>query len=112
MKTDMYTKVLLTIIAFCMLVIVFREVDLIPKAHAASPLDGLRPGVQYGLVPLNADGSIDVNIKSHSSPLPVSVTDNIDVNIVGIRTMDELDVNIDEVGDFAINGSLPVTVVK
>ena len=58
--------------------------------------------MNYGLVPLNADGSIDVNIKSNSSTM--------DVNIVDISTSDELDVNIDEVGGYSNYGIVPVEV--
>ena len=97
MKTDLYTKTVLTIIAFCLVVIVIKDADIMPKAHAATPNTALPLGVNYGLVPLNPDGSIDVNFP-----------DKIDVNIVGINTWDELDVNIDEVGGTTIRGYLPV----
>jgi hypothetical protein len=37
MKTDLYTKSVLTIIAACLLSIAFRDVPLVSTAHAQSP---------------------------------------------------------------------------
>jgi hypothetical protein len=34
MKTDMYTKVILTVIAVCLALIAFQKSSLIPEAHA------------------------------------------------------------------------------
>ena len=67
MKTDFYTKAVLTVIAICLTVIVIKEIDLIPSAYADTPNSNLNTYANYGLVPLNADGSIDVNIKSSST---------------------------------------------
>ena len=67
MKTDFYTKAVLTVIAICLTIIVIKEVDIMPKAYAGPAKTNLNPNVNYGLVPLNADGSIDVNIKSSST---------------------------------------------
>lgn len=91
MKTDFYTKVVLTIIAVCLTILTLQNIDIIPKAYAAGPNNNLNamPSKNYGLVPLNADGSIDINIKS-------------------INTTDELDVNIDEVGGSSVYRSIPV----
>ena len=102
MKTDYYTKAVLTVIAICLTIIVIKQVDLVPKAYAETPKSNLNTNINYGLVPLNADGSIDVSIKSNSSTM--------DVNIVDISTSDELDVNIDEVGGFSTFGTIPVKV--
>lgn len=33
-KTDLYTKIVLTVIAIFLGVIVFRNIDIVPKAHA------------------------------------------------------------------------------
>lgn len=93
MKADFYTKSVLTIIAVCLLVLVFRDLELIPKANASNSYRG------YGLVPLNEDGSITVKLSN---------METIDVNISRISTMDELDVNIDEVGGRSVMGSIPV----
>jgi hypothetical protein len=102
MKTDFYTKAVLTVIAFCLTVIVLKQVDIIPSTIAGTPKTNLNSNMNYGLVPLNADGSINVNIKSTSSTM--------DVNIVDISTSDELDVNIDEVGGYSTYGKVPVQV--
>ena len=90
MKTDFYTKTVLTVIALCLTIIVLKQVDIIPKAYAGSPETNLKPYMNYGLVPLNEDGSIDVKIISGS---------------------DKINVNIEEVGGFWVGGStLPVSV--
>lgn len=68
MKTDFYTKTVLTIIAICLTILTFQNVDIIPKTYASKTKDlNLNPLKNYGLVPLNPDGSIDVNIKSAST---------------------------------------------
>ena len=102
MKTDFYTKTVLTVIAICLTIIVLKQIDIIPTAFAGSPQSNSNTGMNYSLVPLNADGSIDVNIKSNSSTM--------DVNIVDISTSDELYVNIDEVGGFSTFGTVPVKI--
>ncbi len=89
MKTDFYTKAVLTVIAICITIIVLKQVDIIPNAYAETPKTNINTNMNYGLVLLNAEGSIDVNIKSNSS--------SIDVNIV-------------EVGGFATFGTVPVKV--
>lgn len=89
MKTDFYTKTVLTVIAICLTILVLKEVDLIPKAYANETYNGLSPNINYGLVPLNSDGSIDVNIKSNS---------------------DIINVNIEEVGGWSTWGKVPVVI--
>ena len=67
MKLDLYTKSILTIIALCLTINVLKEFDIMPKAYANEPLKNelnLLPNKNYGLIPVNADGTIDVNIKS------------------------------------------------
>lgn len=89
MKTDFYTKAMLTVIAICLSVIVLKQVDIIPNAHA-NPTTNLKTNTNYGLVPLNSNGSIDVNIKS---------------------TSETVKVNIEEVGGFWVGGrTLPVEI--
>jgi len=68
MKVDWYTKVILTIIAVCMVVIVIRGTDFIYPAHAS-------PG-----------GVVDVRIVSIDEgsgrweALPVKINDTVEVN--------------------------------
>lgn len=127
MKIDRYTKFILTIIAFCLVVLTLNNVDIFPKAYAN---DVVNYGGNYGLVPMNEDGSINVRLQGIDEAI-----DELDVNIVGIETYDELevdiveintsdelkvelteistsdelDVNIDEVGGWSVNGGeLPI----
>ena len=103
MKTDLYTKTVLTVIALCLIIIVFKQVDIVPNVYGDSQKANIKANLNYGLVPLNQDGSVDVNIKSTMSTM--------DVSIVDISTSDELDVNIDEVGGGYVSyGKLPVVI--
>ena len=71
MKPDLYTKAVLTVIAACLLVLVARNSSLVPAAQAEAPA---RPatGQAYGLVPVNADGSITVRLQT-AEAMPVNV---------------------------------------
>jgi len=77
MKIDLYTKTVLTIIAICLTIIVLKSVNIIPNAYGDTPPSNLKNNMNYGLVPLNVDGTIDVNIKSSST---------LDVNIVSCES--------------------------
>lgn len=111
MKTDKYTKVVLTVIAICLINLSLGGISLFPEAQA-SPVN--TPDLTYGLVPLNEDGSItvrlnaldeiDVNIKN------ISTSDELHVDISEISTNDELDINIDEVGGSFIGMGGPIEV--
>ena len=57
MKTDAYTKTVLTIIAVCLLFIAGKQLDLVPKAYGAGD-------VNFATVPLNEDGSMNVRVLS------------------------------------------------
>ncbi|MBH8567983.1 hypothetical protein KB206_03760 [Microvirga sp. STS02] len=84
MKTDLYTKTVLTIIAACLVVLVMKEVKLIPEAVAATPTLPVA-GRNYGLVPVNADGSVTVRFQTREA---------MPVNIVGIhKPFSSTDVN-------------------
>ena len=61
MKTDFYTKAILTLIAACLVVLVLRPLSLVPTAAAAAAPVG---GRSYGLVPVNADGSLIVRMQT------------------------------------------------
>jgi hypothetical protein len=93
MKTDTYTKSVLTIIAICLTIIVLRNVDILPAAYARAPNSDVEPLRNYGLVPLNANGSIDVNVKS--------ISEELDVNISNISTSDKLNVDVKDVDPYA-----------
>ncbi|WGK93822.1 MULTISPECIES: hypothetical protein [Flavobacterium] len=98
MKPDIYLKSVLTVIAFCLVINTLKDFEIIPKAYANDSKNNnlpLTPPKNYGLVPVNPDGTIDVNISS-------------------ISTSDELDVNISEIGDGHVfhGGPIDVRVVK
>ena len=106
MKTDRYTKIILTVIAACMVINMLEKIDIIPQAYANEP--AIKPALMdearaYGLVPLNKDGSINVSLKN---------TAPMDVNIAGIRTYDDLDVNVnlEKIGGYSTYGEIPVKV--
>ncbi len=73
MKSDLYTKSILTVIAICLTINVLKDFDIMPKAYAGETKTNvenklnLSPTKNYGLIPVNADGTIDVNIKSSST---------------------------------------------
>ena len=94
MKLDLYTKSILTVIAICLTINLLKEYEIIPKAYANEPLKNelnLLPNKNYGLIPVNADGTIDVNIKSSST----------------------MDVNIEDVDPYAFNYStVPVRIKR
>jgi hypothetical protein len=74
MRPDFYTKAILTVIAFCLFTIAIEQVGLVPSAYAGGDHhdSGEFNHTEYAIVPVNADGSIDVNIKS-SSTMDVSI---------------------------------------
>ncbi|OIQ15819.1 MAG: hypothetical protein BM557_11005 [Flavobacterium sp. MedPE-SWcel] len=104
MKTDRYTKIILTVIAACLVINILNSIDIIPKAYANDYNNkSIIPNSNYAVVPLNEDGSINVTLKSGAP---------IDVNLVGVRTSDELDVNVnlEKVGGSYLYGELPIKV--
>jgi hypothetical protein len=103
MKTDRYTKVVLTIIAACLIINIAEKIDIMPKAYAGDKNVPATVGSNYAVVPLNKDGSISVSL---TNPAPM------DVNIVGIRTSDDLDVNVNlqKIGGYSTYGEIPVKV--
>ncbi|GGG34646.1 hypothetical protein GCM10011344_39280 [Dokdonia pacifica] len=115
MKTDLYTKSILTVIAVALSIIVLKDIAIIPQAHAGSTHTDI-PVVNsnYGLVPVNEDGSInvrlvnteqlDVNIKN------IDTYDELRVDLRRINTSDELDINLDEIGGGWIRNGGPIPV--
>ena len=103
MKTDLYTKSVLTIIASCLLILVAVHLEIIPAANAKGSLSSNGNPLNYGLVPLNADGTIDVNIKSSSY--------NVKVEVADITTYDKLNINIEDVDSYAFSScTVPVKI--
>jgi hypothetical protein len=89
MKLDLYTKAIFTVIALCLTINVLKDFDIIPKAYAETKTNSsLLPNKNYGLVPINDDGTIDVNIKSSST----------------------MDVNIESCDSYALEYAGPIKV--
>jgi len=83
------TNMLLGIIAINLTLLTFIQLDVWPvKANANSNEFALNSSINYGLVPMNEDGSINVNLNSSNSI--------IDVNLEQIRGEKCLKVSQDE----------------
>jgi hypothetical protein len=113
MKTDTYTKTVLTIIAICLSIHTIGTIDIFPKAHASdttvsnkdvniSEVDDIK---NYRLVKINEFNTMDVRIVDINTYDELNVNiksidtyDELDINLKSIETTDELDVNIDEIG--------------
>ena len=132
MKIDRFT----TVIAINLSVLTLSKIKIIPSANAhSSELEMPAQFANYGLVPINEDGSVnmrlmstdrlDVNIVDISTydKLKVELDNEVDVSISSIRTSDklgidikeisttdEMDVNIDEVGGIYTGTSIDVNV--
>lgn len=75
MKTDVYTKTVLTVIAGCLLALVMKNTSVVTEARAGHPT-GFHPAdSNYALVPVNDDGSINVRMANEGV---------VDVRIRGI----------------------------
>jgi hypothetical protein len=76
MKSNIYLKVVLTVIAANLTLLTAKELNLLPTANAAtaSTKQG-KPGTNYGFIPVNDDGTINVKVTNK---------DPIDVQLRGI----------------------------
>jgi hypothetical protein len=117
MKTDMYTKVILTIIAVCLTINVVKEIDLVPTAIASEKSNTPEISTKYQLVPVSEMNTMDVRIVDINTYDELNVNiksinsyDEMKVNIKSIDTQDELDVNIDEVGGSFVSSGGPIKV--
>ncbi|MFK8038808.1 MAG: hypothetical protein AB8B74_10995 [Crocinitomicaceae bacterium] len=116
MKIDKISKLLLAIIAINLTVIAFKD-NRFGTATYANEIDYDYPEIhenQYGLVPLNNDGSITVKLSSYDELkvdiVDISTSDMFNVNLKDINTSDELNVNIDEIGGWSVYDKLPVEI--
>ena len=117
MKTDLYTKTVLTVIAICLTINLVQQLELIPTAHAAGTSVETGLTNEYVVVPISEMETLDVRIVDINTydELNVNVKsidsyDEMKVNIKSIDTSDELDVNIDEVGGGWISNGGPIKV--
>ena len=97
MKTDFYTKTILTIIAGALIVISFQNMDL-TKATASKSVSG------FATVPVNPDGSINVKF---TETMKVNVAE-----VAGNYISSSIPINIKELDGSSISGSygLPVNL--
>lgn len=85
MKIDLYTKAILTVIATCLVVLVLKDVSIITPAQANNATNFIpSTNVNYGLIPLNEDGSMNVRVNNFDEY----------ANDVNVRFNDELKVRI------------------
>jgi hypothetical protein len=63
MKTDLYTKIILTIIAIALTVNLFK----------ATITPAMADGKKYVTIPVNPDGSINVNINKMNETMDVNI---------------------------------------
>lgn len=118
MKTDLYTKTILTVIAVCLSLNLIQELEIIPSAYASgSSFDATKVSQEYALVPISDANTMDVRIVDINTYDELNVNlksvdtyDEVKVNIKSIETSDELDVNIDEVGGMWVNNGGPIRV--
>jgi len=101
MKSNTYLNVVLTLLALGVWALVLQDRTIFPSALAGDPpANFILPTSSYARVPVNEYGKIEVML-DHST---------LDVNIVGISTTDELDVNIDEIGGGYVSHGGPLKV--
>ncbi|MBZ0327295.1 MAG: hypothetical protein K8F54_06785 [Altibacter sp.] len=117
MKTDTYTKTLLTIIAVCLTINLAKEFEIIPSALASENKTVPEKATKYQLVPINESNTMDVRIVDINTYDELNVNlksvdtyDEVKVNIKSIDTSDELDINIDEVGGSWVSSGGPLRV--
>ena len=77
-------KILLAIIAFNLTFISISQFNIWPNTVHANDL-GLDPNINYGIVPLNEDGSINVNLNS-SNVMDINIAE---VNGYEVPSYDE-----------------------
>ena len=89
MKTDTYTKTILTIIAICLTFNVAKDLDIIPSAYANNSEKISKIPDGHKIVPVNQ--VMDVRLVN------INTSDKLNVNIKGIDTYNELKVNVNKI---------------
>ncbi len=117
MKTDRYTKTILTIIAVCLTINLVKEFNIVPSVYASENKNTTEASTEYRLVPLNENSTMDVRIVDINTYDELNVNlksvdtyDEVKVNIKSIDTSDELDINIDEIGGSWVTNGGPLRV--
>jgi hypothetical protein len=94
MKTDLYTKAVLTVIAGALIIIAFQKIEFVQKANAGTS--------GFISVPVNPDGSINVKFPE---------TMKVDVAEVGGNYIyGSMPINIKEISGSSINSSYGIPV--
>ncbi|HEX8516094.1 MAG TPA: hypothetical protein VF868_07830 [Bacteroidia bacterium] len=101
MKTDLYTKSVLTAIAAALFLLVFQNMNLFNEANAGPSFNKQGNG-DFGVIPLNPDGSITVRM---SSDMDVNIR-----SIGGSTVYGALPVNLKEISGSSFYGALPVNL--
>ena len=113
MKIDKLTKVLLAVVAINLTYQSIKDMRFGTPSYAVESTYEI-PDIQYGLVPLNKDGSITVKFSDYDrmdvNIVDISTSDLLNVDLRNIYTSDELNVNIDKVGGYSVYGKLPVQI--
>lgn len=97
MKTDLYTKSVLSVIAIALLILVLQNSKMVNEAKAEKTNFN-----SFASVPVNEDGSINVKL-----------VEEMDVNIRSIggnSIYGSLPVNLKEISGSSFYGSLPVNI--
>lgn len=97
MKTDLYSKTVLTVIAIALVALVFKNSTIVNEAKADQTNFN-----KFVSVPINADGSINVKM-----------VNDMDVNIHSIggsSVYGALPINLKEIGGNSFYGSLPMNI--
>ncbi len=116
MKTDKYTKIVLTVIAICLTINVVKEFNFVPTAYANESMNTLAIPEGFKMVPINTTQVMDVRLVDINTSdelnvnlKSVSTYNPINVNLKKIETSDKLDVNLKELGGrWVPYGALPV----
>lgn len=98
MKTDIYTKTILTVIAVALVILVIQNTTIVNEAKADKTNFN-----KFATVPVNNDGSINVKL----------ISDQLDVNlksIGGSSVYGALPMNLKEIGGSSFYGALPINL--
>src|SRR5690554_2900204 len=113
MKTDTYTKTILTIIAVCLTINVVKDFEIFPSAYAHNADNNTAVSnveassvMDVRLVDIRTSNELNVNLKNVSTYQPVPV------NLKKIETSDKLQTNISEIGGRWMSHGGPVPVKK
>jgi hypothetical protein len=106
MPTDTYTKVVLTVIAACLVVLVVRGTPLVGTAHAEGDKVLAVDVVKVNGFPLTGNHAIPVDVHEITvqRPLPVNLKEVAGASFYG----NAVPVDVSRVGGSSVSGALPV----